>query len=748
MGYSTLVDSFGAIQLRIDGQPGDVETNDAMVATVRSRVERLRSQLALGQDGVGASPSDSELREIERIFSESALKHLSNAERDLRLFLASPDERLLAALQHHLSCLHSAATNVGRDGMAVDAEALQRLVEEKWLAPRAQGADVGSRAVATLGCLFEACGLPAPRIAVRAASVPDRDLRHQTSPVAGRGSEQVVAKAEVSPISGPGAGSEDADGAPVTPQWTAPEEGTPRQSDPESSVESLMPTPSAAGDVAPPRTIAQAEASIAVDVDASTPEILETARALVDAQATVRVDTAKIDDLLNMVAELVVNRSAFMVLGTALNELANRLIDSGQLGTTDARDLRTVLTRYDEAMTEQGRVSNQLQQGVMLIRMMPVNTLFSKVPRLVRDLAMRESRRVKVVCSGEETELDKTVIERLSDPLVHLIRNAVSHGIESPEERLAAGKPAEGRLHISARHQGNIVIIEVEDDGRGVDFDKIRRRWVESGLGSAAQVARLSPRELMSALFLPGFSTAERVTDISGRGVGLDVVKRNIENLGGQVEATTDPGRFSRFTIRIPLTMAIMQALLVRVASEIYAIPGSAVIEAERITRDQIYSVENQKVITLRKSVIPLVNLDEVFAYNYYLDSDQKAEGPTGTTPGGHEAAADDGVHVVVLQGEGREIGVVVSGLIGSQDIVIKSLEDDLVDGRGIAGASILGDGTVALILDVGEICKMVMDGQHSEELRRRETMRQFERYLQQRDRPGVEALITDGHVH
>jgi two-component system, chemotaxis family, sensor kinase CheA len=367
----------------------------------------------------------------------------------------------------------------------------------------------------------------------------------------------------------------------------------------------------------------------------------------------------------------------------------------------------------------------------MRIRMMPVRTLFSRIPRLVRDLSLREGREVAVTFSGEETELDKTVIERLSDPLVHLIRNAIGHGIESQEERLAAGKPAEGQLKVTARHQGNIVIIEVEDDGRGIDFERIRQRFAEAGLAPLSQVSRLDRRELLAALFLPGFSTAERVSDVSGRGVGLDVVKRNIESLGGQVDAASEPGRFSRFTIRIPLTMAIMQALLVRVWDETYAIPVAAVLQAERITRSRIYSVESQKAITIRNSVIPLVELEEIFAYNYDLE--------TGRPRQQTEGQDRDSAYVVVVQGEGREIGIVVDGLVGTQDIVIKSLEDELADGRGIAGASILGDGTVTLILDVGEIQRMVLDGQHSEELRRSETVRRLERYIAERGLPSAE---------
>lgn len=742
MGYSTLRDTFTSAQDTLASDPAAIESCDVILSSIRVNIERLRQQVVRLREGSPtAPPTDTEVKELERIFAESAEAHLNRIRHDLPSFLAGMDETLLSSLQHHLSCLHSAATNIGREDVVAGAEKLQARIEDLWLAPQELDAQAATQVWALLRRLFESCGHTPPE---------DEAPPFQ----AGRG---------IHPLPHGTAPEEDLDSAfsrivadePPAPDVSSPilrDEPTPGPSAHPAGPSPTAPQPNSGGDGQSARPASSRLEPAAAEItsglvhlqDAETigPDAAEASRSLVEAQATVRVDTSKIDDLMNMVAELVVNRSAFMVVGTTVNDIINRLIDSGQLGKVEARDLRTVLTRHDEAMTELGRVSNQLQQGVMRIRMMPVRTLFSRVPRLVRDLAMREGRQAKVFFSGEDTELDKTVIERLSDPLVHLIRNAISHGLESPEERVAAGKPAEGRILISARHQGNIVIIEVEDDGRGIDFEKIRQRWAETGLGSAAQVARLTTRELLAALFLPGFSTAQTVTDVSGRGVGLDVVKRNIENLGGQVDVATEAGRFCRFTIRIPLTMAIMQALLVRVASETYAIPVSAVIQAEKITRDQIYSVENQKVITIRGSVIPLVELTDIFAYNYYLETGQAARSEPDATANGNGESKGDAVYVVVLQGEGREIGIVVNGLVGSQDIVIKSLEDELVDARGVAGASILGDGTVTLILDAGEIQKMVVDGQHSEEMRRSETMRRLERYVREHGYLGPERSI------
>ena len=456
------------------------------------------------------------------------------------------------------------------------------------------------------------------------------------------------------------------------------------------------------------------------------------APALVDAQGTVvRVDTNKIDDLMNMVAELVVNRSSFMVLATTFRTTLTQLVESGALGKFEMRDLRNLLNRHEEATTDLGRVSNQLQEGVMKIRMIPLRTLFSRVPRLVRDLALREGREVRVSFSGEETELDKTVIEQLSDPIVHLIRNAVSHGIESPAERRAAGKPAEGTLRIAARHQGNMVIIDVEDDGRGIEVESVRQRLLQTGKVSAQDVTRLSQQEIMGALFLPGFSTASEVTDVSGRGVGLDVVKGRMESIGGSVEIFTAKGAYCRFAIRIPLTMAIMQALLVEATGEIFSIPVAAVIQAVKVNRADVSTVEGQEVITARNRVIPLVRIANVFSYTYHESTKQGGNG------GPQPAVDDETIQVVVIQGEGREIGIVVDTLLGSQDIVIKGLEDELVDAPGVAGAAILGDGTVTLILDVAELQKMALDPELHSRKRFGAEIERFQRYLEEQSGGG-----------
>ena len=664
MGYEPLAELLSEMRVALEKPFADVGAISKRIGEAARALEAIRRRLGAVAPGQPQRTSIEE-EELDQIFRESARSHLGDLFANVMALEHGADAERLDAVNHHLGCLHSAATNTGRGDAAASIERTQAALERA-LEP---GVAVSRESVAALGALVEglyrACGLvpPAPRVSSLPAPMPEP-----------AGAEVPSAPAAVA--------------VAAAPQPAAP----------------------AAGPVA---------------------EDGEVARGLVEAQTTVRVDTRKIDDLMNMVAELVVNRSSFLVLSSNVREVLVRLLDSGRIGQVEARDLRHVLDRYDETTTDLGRVSNQLQEGVMRIRMMPVRTLFSRVPRLVRDLALRESKQVKVVFSGEETELDKTVIEQLSDPLVHLLRNAISHGIESPGQRLSSGKGAEGTLRITARHQGNMVILDVEDDGRGIDLEAVRRVLVDRGLSSQVEAARLGSRDLMSALFLPGFSTARAVSDVSGRGVGLDVVKRNIESLGGQIEVFTEPGRATRFSIRIPLTMAIMQALLVRVAEEVYSIPVSAVIQTVKVGRGDISTVEGQEVLTLRGRVVPLVRLSDVFEYRYHEETGQERS----------RRPDEEALYAVVLQGEGREIAVAAEGMIGSQDLVIKSLEDDLVDARGVAGAAILGDGTVTLILDVPEIQKMAVDRERYRERRLSDTMRAFDRLV--RDRAPAESGVV-----
>jgi two-component system chemotaxis sensor kinase CheA len=387
----------------------------------------------------------------------------------------------------------------------------------------------------------------------------------------------------------------------------------------------------------------------------------------VRAPATVRVGTDRLDALMNLMGEMVIQR-------TRLAQLSKE----HELG-----DLRG-------AVEDMSRVTADLQTLIMQVRMMPVEAVFMRFPRMVRDLAQTLGKRAELVISGEDTELDRAVIDGLGDPLVHMLRNAIDHGLESPEDREAAGKDATGTVHLSARHAGNSVIIEVGDDGRGIDPEALRASAVRKGLLEADAAAALTDDEALDLVFLPGFSTAARTTDVSGRGVGMDAVRSTIGSLNGDVSIASVVGEGSTFTIRLPLTLAIIQALLVRGADQVYALPLETIEETVVVGREQTWPVNGRPCMVLRDVVVPLVGLS------------RRLEGGDDRAV----TAGDDsrGLEVVVVRAGGSRLGVVVDGLIGQQDIVIKQLPRYLGDVAEIAGATILGDGSVALIVDVAAL--------------------------------------------
>jgi two-component system chemotaxis sensor kinase CheA len=331
------------------------------------------------------------------------------------------------------------------------------------------------------------------------------------------------------------------------------------------------------------------------------------------------------------------------------------------------------------------RVTNDLQNLVMQVRMMPVETVFMRFPRMVRDLAQSLGKHLDLVITGEDTELDRTVIDELGDPLVHMLRNAVDHGLETPEERRAAGKPETGTVRLSARHEGSSVVIEVEEDGRGIDPARIRDVAVAKGVLAREDADQLTDQEAVDLIFAPGLSTAKVATDVSGRGVGMDAVRTKINGLNGTVEIHSELGAGSRFVIRLPLTLAIIQALLVRSAGETYALPLEAIDETVVVRREETRPVNGRECMVLRDRVVPLVRLREQLAL-------------------AGEDDQGDALPVVVVRSGGTRLGVVVDHLVGQQDIVIKHLPSFLGDVVGVAGATILGDGRVALIVDVGSL--------------------------------------------
>lgn len=403
-----------------------------------------------------------------------------------------------------------------------------------------------------------------------------------------------------------------------------------------------------------------------------TPAQVPLARAGVE---TIRVDVRRLDQLMNLVGELVLGRNRLLQLNSEIGVLHK--------GEEIAEQLDLTASRIDLLTAE-------IQEMVMKTRMVPVGRVFNKFPRVVRDLCRVNGKEVRLVIEGEDTELDKTVIEEIGDPLVHLIRNAIDHGIEPPEERVRLGKPRQGVVRLYAAQEGDHILVRVEDDGRGMDTEKIKRKAMEKGLLGPEEAGRMDDRAIWNLVFLPGFSTAERVTDVSGRGVGMDVVHTNITRLNGTISIDSQPGKGTRVEIRLPLTLAIVQGLVVRVGDELYALPLASVMEAVRAEAGDIRTINRLEVICLRDQVLPLVRLDRLFKV------------PDG---GGNGRR-----YVVVVGTAEDKVGLVVHDLVGQEEVVIKSLGRMLQNTPAIAGATIRGDGKVCLIVDVNELLELARE--------------------------------------
>ena len=381
---------------------------------------------------------------------------------------------------------------------------------------------------------------------------------------------------------------------------------------------------------------------------------------------TVRVDIEKLDALMNQVSELII----------AKNSLVS--ISSNESGEYQNQS-------FHEQIEYLERITTNLHESVMKVRMVPIESVVNKFPRMIRDLSRKLGKKMELYMTGEDTELDRTVVDQIGDPLQHLLRNSADHGLEDNATRVERGKPEVGSIFLKAFQEGNNVIIEVGDDGNGIDVAAVRDKAVERGVITAEQAENMSQKEIINLLFLPSFSMAKKITDISGRGVGLDVVKSNIEALGGDVEVRTQLGEGTTFIVRLPLTLAIIQALMVEIRDEKYAIALGSISNIESIPVNEIKYVQAQEVIHLRGAVIPLIRLDQV------LDMEEKQEEPENLT-------------VVIVKKGDSLAGLVVDNLIGQQEIVIKSLGKYITNNKIISGATILGDGEVALILDVNTL--------------------------------------------
>ncbi|OQX73342.1 MAG: chemotaxis protein CheA [Campylobacteraceae bacterium 4484_4] len=393
-------------------------------------------------------------------------------------------------------------------------------------------------------------------------------------------------------------------------------------------------------------------------------------------EQTIRVEVKRLDHLMNLIGELVLGKNRLLKIyddveeryeGEKFLEELNQVVSSVSLVTTD------------------------LQIAVMKTRMLPVAKVFNKFPRLVRDLSRELGKDIELVMSGEETELDKSIVEEIGDPLVHMIRNSCDHGIESPEVRKAAGKPAKGTVELKAYNEGNQIVIEIRDDGAGMDPDFLKMKALDKGIITEREAGQLSDKEAYSLIFKPGFSTAVQVTGVSGRGVGMDVVKTNIEKLNGIIDIESELGKGSVFKLKIPLTLAIMQSLLVSVQEEYFAIPLASVLETVRISLDEIYTIEGKNVLRLRNEVLSLVRLADMFGVEQVFDSGEHA-------------------YVVIIGLAESKLGIIVDGLVGQEEIVIKSMGDYLQGIEGIAGATIRGDGGVTLITDVSAMMKLARE--------------------------------------
>ncbi len=439
----------------------------------------------------------------------------------------------------------------------------------------------------------------------------------------------------------------------------------PVQEEQEQAVASPAPTPTASP--AP-------QASVSVKKES--PKAQSAKKAPSAPEQTIRVEVKRLDHLMNLIGELVLSKNRLLKIYDDVEE---------------RYEGEKFLEELNQVVSAVSLVTTDLQIAVMKTRMLPVSKVFNRFPRLVRDLSRDLNKDIELVMSGEETELDKSIVEEIGDPLVHMIRNSCDHGVESPEVRTQAGKPSKGTVNLKAYNEGNQIVIEIKDDGAGMDPEFLKMKALEKEVITEREVDNMSDKEAYGLIFRPGFSTAAKVTGVSGRGVGMDVVKTNIEKLNGIIDIDSELGKGSTFKLKIPLTLAIMQALLVSTQEEYFAIPLSSVLETVRVSMDEIYTIEGKNVLKLRDEVLSLVRLSDLFGVDEVFDNGEHA-------------------YVVVIGLAESKLGIVVDGLVGQEEIVIKSMGDYLKGIEGIAGATIRGDGGVTLITDVAAMMNLAKD--------------------------------------
>ncbi len=448
----------------------------------------------------------------------------------------------------------------------------------------------------------------------------------------------------------------------------APEPESEQSESPEPEAVEEMPS-----EAEPAAEGAAAEPAAPVEVKAAAPPAKKAAAK--EKEYNIRVDISRLDAVMDLVGELVLARNR-------LDRIDSRLMEQYHENE--------LVVQLDEAVAQLSLATSDLQLAVMKMRMQPVSKVFNKFPRMVRDLAKTNGKVIDLVIKGEETEVDKSVIEEIADPLVHIIRNSVDHGIESIDVRLGAGKPGKGTITLSAYQEGRNIFITIEDDGKGIDPEAIKASALKKGLITEIDVKKFTDREAWDLIFMPGFSTAEKVTDISGRGVGMDVVKTNIMRINGTVLIDSKVGKGTKITFRLPLTLAIINALNVEAEGELYAIPLTTVMENMRVHKDQIKMINGKKMVNIRDSVLPVVNLDDLVGI------------------GGAEKEEGEWMYLVIVEIGDRRFGMLVDKLHGQEEIVMKSMGEYLKGTAGIAGACVTGDGKVILILDMGGLVEVM----------------------------------------
>lgn len=522
----------------------------------------------------------------------------------------------------------------------------------------------------------------------------------------------VTLSTDCQPVTGPTAGAS-------APAAAAPAPAPARQAAPEPAAAAPAPAQESAPAQEAPKAEAPKAAAPAKAAPATGTHIQQ--------NAVLRVDSKRIDYLLNLVSETVIIKAAFNQYAMQMNDMQLQMMSclagfrerfrrlfeqlpeylNDMQSGVPAKDVKAKIVQeygdlinYFDPFTANlkdlnvkfrgstqnlGQIVGELQEGVMKTRMVPISQIFNRFPRVVRDLQRDLKKKVELVMEGEDTELDKTVVDDLLDPIMHCVRNSVDHGIEEPDVRKAAGKPETGTLLLKAANEGNQIVIEIADDGAGINVDKVRNKAINRGLIHPNKL--LTDQEAYNLIFMPGFSTADKISNVSGRGVGLDVVRTMIEKLKGTVSVTSGAGKGSTFTIKLPLTLAIIQGLLVRVGTQVYSIPITSVIESQRVRKEEINTIDNYEVLNVRDEVISILRLSRLF----HIKS----------------ANTSEYCFVVIVGTQEKKIGVMVDSLIGEEDVVIKALHDQFTNSPGIAGASILGDGSVSLIIDVSQLLEL-----------------------------------------